>query len=137
MSISLFVKKKKILRLFLSLLKKKKLNVLDSWHIYCFIVQVTFMFILFFVYRTHEWCCINIGTRHVHTNTYWSWWLKIALYSLLFGWVVLMMTLGFVSFYFDNNLTYSYIHFWLLDTSRQWPTYRYGLLFWALTMAYT
>ena len=34
--------------------KKKKLNVLDSWHIYCFIIQVTFMFFLFFVCRTRE-----------------------------------------------------------------------------------
>ena len=48
MSISLFVKKKKILRLFLSLLKKKKLNVLDSWHIYCFILQATFWVFFFF-----------------------------------------------------------------------------------------
>ena len=61
---------------------KKNLNALDSWHIYCFIIQVTFMFFSFFVFRTREWCCINVRTCHVHTNTYWSWWLKIALCSL-------------------------------------------------------
>ena len=30
--------------------KKKKLNVLDSWHIYCFIVQETFMFFFHFLF---------------------------------------------------------------------------------------
>ena len=95
----------------------KKLNVLDSWHIYYFIVHSIclllsllkkqnktkqnktkclgfsayllfyctrdfYVFFSFFVCRTREWCCINIETRHVHTNTYWSWWLKITLCSL-------------------------------------------------------
>ena len=31
-------------------LLKKKLNVLNSWHIYCFIVQMTFMFFSFFLF---------------------------------------------------------------------------------------
>ena len=30
--------------------KKKKMNVLDSWHIYCFIVQVTFFFFFHFLF---------------------------------------------------------------------------------------
>ena len=30
--------------------KKKKLNVLDSWHIYFFIIQVTFMFFFYFLF---------------------------------------------------------------------------------------
>ena len=105
---------------------------MDSWHIYCFIVQVTFMFVFFFsfsVCRTCEWCCINIKTRHVHTNTYWSWWLKIAPCSLLFGQVVLMMTywvlLVFILIaYWCVNLTYWYVDFLLLDTNRQWPIHR-------------
>ena len=148
------------------------MNVLDSWHIYCFIVHSIclllsllktkkktkclgfsayllfyctrdfYVFFSFFVCRTREWCCINIETRHVHTNTYWSWWLKIALCCLLFGQVVLMMTywvlLVFIlTTYWCVNLTYWCVDFLLLDTSRQWPTYRYRLLFWVLTVAYT
>ena len=39
MSISFFIIKK----------KKEKMNVLNSWHIYCFIVQETFMFFFHFL----------------------------------------------------------------------------------------
>ena len=40
MSISFFIIKK----------KKEKMNVLNSWHIYCFIVQVTFIFLFHFLF---------------------------------------------------------------------------------------
>ena len=77
MSISLFIKK--ILHVYFFFYLKKKWM---SWILGIFIILLykwLLCFFSFFVCRTY---CININTRHVHTNTYWSWWLKIALCSL-------------------------------------------------------
>ena len=134
LSISLFIKKNPACLL---LLKKNWM----SWILGIFIVLLykwlLCFFFIFFVFRTREWCCINVRTWHVHTKTYWSWWLKIILCSLD-GWYLC----GYVHFLICIVVHFWYVHFWyvhflLLDTSRQWPTYRYGLLFWALTVAYT
>ena len=47
-SISLFIKKKIWMSISFFIKKKKKLNVLNSWHMYCFVLQVTFF--VFFIF---------------------------------------------------------------------------------------
>ena len=49
-SISLFIKKKIWMSISFFIKKKKKLNVLNSWHMYCFVLQVTFFVFFIFLF---------------------------------------------------------------------------------------